>query len=500
MQPKAKDVLKAGAVVSVSKIVARILAFMSGLVIAPAIGPAGYGLFVLCRDLCQTGTMFSRSGFQIGVIRKVRESEDNPLLQSSYIVHAFYISSTISLLMVLFVWFWGENYLATNVYPDERFPSAFRVMVLLVPLLTFFELLNGCYRAYFKVQKSSIATNIIQPSIRLLLIISLFTFTLDLRVVIWGTLFSYLLTVCYLLYDSRKWVLNNLFSPKHLPRINIRSFWGYSFVLAITGSITQLMSKMDSFMIGYFNGPEDLGKYAIIKLAVPVIVLFNAGFNSLLGPTIATLAADKNHKGMAHAMQQHSRWMVISSFPLFLLFVFLGKDLLLVFGKAFTLPPATIILLSGEQLVIALFSSVGFALSMTKNYQLALPVSLLALFINVCLNYVLIPKYGIIGAATATIVAVLIANFVRMSIVCKLYNFFPFDKWIVPPMLLAFVSVFISWYFRNWLGDSTITGAVIASCFFFLLYVILLYFFGLNPADKKLSKAITRKLKTKIAS
>ncbi|MBM9514809.1 oligosaccharide flippase family protein [Desulfogranum marinum] len=497
-QPKAKEVLKAGAVVSLSLIVRRILTFLSGVVIAPAIGPAGYGLFVLCRDLCQTGSTFCRSGFPIGVIRKVRENEGKPLLQSSYIVHAFYISGAISLLLMLFAWFWGENYLATNVYHDERFSSIFRVMVLLVPLLTFFELFGGCYRAYFKVQKSSIAINIIQPSTRLLLILFLFTFSVDLRGVIWGTLLSYLLTICYLLYDSRKWLLTKILSPKHLPKINISRFWGYSFVIAITGLLTQLLDKIDIFMIGYFNGSEELGKYAIIKLAVPVIILFNGAFNSLLGATIAALAADKNYKAMAHTMRQHSRWMVICSFPLFLIFSIWGKDLFLVFGKAFTLPTAAIVLLSAGQLTIALFSSVGFALSMTKNYKAELPTSLLGLFINVCLNYVLIPKYGIIGAATATLIALLTANIFRMFIVCKLYNFFPFDRWVVPPLLLSFASVLDVWYLRNWLGDSTITGAVIASCFFFFLYILLMYFFGLNSSDKILSRVIIKKLRNKI--
>ncbi|WP_167505889.1 oligosaccharide flippase family protein [Desulfosediminicola flagellatus] len=151
MQPKAKEVLEAYAVVSVSSLVGKILAFLSGVIIAPAIGRTAYSLFVLCRDLCQTGSMLCRSGFPIGVIRKIRENEGKPLLQSSYIFHAFYISGAISLLLILFVWFWRENYLATNIYQDERFSAAFRIRVLLVPLLTFLEILNGCYRAYIKV-------------------------------------------------------------------------------------------------------------------------------------------------------------------------------------------------------------------------------------------------------------------------------------------------------------------------------------------------------------
>lgn len=500
IRPKAKEVLKAGAVLSVSSLVGRILVFLSGVVIAPAIGPAGYGLFVLCRDLCQTGSTFSRSGFPIGVVRKIRENEGKPLLQSSYIVHAFYISGAISCLLMLVAWFWGGDFLATNVYQDERFPPIFRIMVLLVPLLTIFELLNGCYRAYFKVQKCSIAINIIQPSSRLLLIIFIFAFSVDIWVVIWGTLFSYVLTVCYLLFDSRKWLLEKLFSLKNLPKINIRSFWGYSFVIAITGALNQLSDKMDSFMIGYFNGSEDIGKYAIIKLAVPVIILFNGAFNSMLGATIAALAADKDYGGMAHAMQQHSRWMVISSFPIFLVFAVWGKDLLLVFGKAFSLPSETIILLAGGQLAIALFSSVGFALSMTNKYQAELPASLLGLFVNITLNYMLIQRYGIVGAAIATLAAILTVNIFRMFIVCRLYDFFPFDGWVVPPMLLSIAAIFVVWYARHWQGDTTIAGAFIASFCFSILYSLLLYFFGLNPADKKLSRAFIKKIKTKFVT
>ena len=495
---KSTKKLKIGLLASTGRIVSQIISFVSGLVVARTIGPNNYGLFILCRNLCQTGSIISRSGFELGVIRKIHENKDKPLSQSSYIANALYISGAISFSILLLVWLWGSKYLSTNIYHNNQFTSAFNVMVILIPLLATFHIYIGLYRAYLKIQQSVIAESILQPISRLVIILVLFIFCTDLWAVIWGTLLSFLFATCYLIYDAKKWIKIHFFAPKLLPKINIGSFWRYSFLIALTSSVNLLLTKMDSFMIGYFNGTEEIGKYAIIQLTVPVIVIFNGSFNKLLGPTIAELASEKNHQGMASAIRQHTRWMVIGSFPLFLIFASFGKELLLIFGQEFTLPAMSIILLAGGQLITALFSSTGFLLSMTKNYKFEFPVLLLALCINIFLNYLLIPKFGITGAATATLVALSMANILRVAIVCKIYDFFPFDRWMLSPFILSTISLSIILFARSALQDSTITGAYISSFCFCILYVIILNVIGLSPDDKKISKGIIIQLRRKI--
>ncbi|WP_319548770.1 oligosaccharide flippase family protein [Desulfogranum marinum] len=495
---KSAKKFKIGLLASAGSIVSQIIAFVSGLIVARTIGPNNYGLFVLCRNLCQTSSILSRSGFELGVIRKIRENKDNALLQASYIAHALYISGALSFSFVLLAWLWGSNYLSNNVYHYDQFNSVFSVMVILIPLLAVFRIYIGLNRAYFRIQQSVIVESILQPVSRLLIILILFIFFVDLWAVIWGTLLSFLFVICYLIYDAKKRIKIYFFSPKLLPKIDIGSYWRYSFMIAITSSVNLLLTKMDSFMIGYFNGAEEIGKYAIIQLTVPVIVVFNGSFNKMLGPTIAELAADNNYKGMASAIRQHTRWMAIGSFPLFLIFAFFGKDLLLIFGKEFTLPAITIVILASGQLVTAIFSSAGFLLSMTKSYKFEFPVLLLALFLNVFLNYLLIPKFGIVGAAVATLIALFMANILRVAIVSEIYSFFIFDKWILPPLILATSSLLLILFARNLLQDSTIAGAFIASICFCVLYVLILNSVGLSPDDKKLSKDIVTLFRKKI--
>ena len=490
--------LKIGLLASTSTLAGQIIAFVSGLVVARTIGPNNYGLFILCRNLCQTGSIFSRSGFEIGMIRKIHDNKGNPLSQSSYITKALYISGAISFSLLLLVWLWGSTYLSTNIYHYNQFTSTFNIMVVLIPLLAVFRIYIGLYRAYYKIQQSVIAENILQPFSRLLIILVLFVFSIDLWTVIWGTLLSYLFVTYYLIYDAKKWIKIYFFTPRLLPKINIGSYWRYSFLIALTSSVNLLLTKMDSFMIGYYNGTEEIGKYAIIQLTVPVIAIFNGSFNQLLGPTIAELASEKNHEGMASAIRQHTRWMVIGSFPLFLIFTSFGKELLLIFGKDFTLPAMTITLLAGGQLVTALFSSTGFLLSMTKNYRYEFPVLLLALLINFFLNYLLIPKFGITGAASATLVALCVANILRVVIVSKIYHFFLFDRWMLFSPVLATISLSITLLTRSVLQDSTILGAYISSFYFCILYIIILNVIGLSPDDQKISNGIVTKLRKKI--
>ncbi|MFV0268565.1 MAG: flippase [Draconibacterium sp.] len=492
--------IKTGFLASAGNIVSRIFSFLSGLIVARAIGPNNYGLFVLCRNLCQTGCIFSKSGFDLSLIRKIRENKDNALLQSSYITSALYITGAISFSLVLLTWLWGSRYLATNAYHYDQFIPVLNVMILLVPIFAVFQIFIGLNRAYFSVKQSIIAENLLQPSSRLLLIIILFFFCSDLWAVILGTLLSYLLVSCYLIEETRKQITIHYFPPKQLPKINISSFWRYSFMIAITNSVGLLLTKMDSFMIGYFNGPEDIGKYAIVQLTVPVIVIFNSSFNKLLGPTIAEFAAENNHQGMAASIKQHGRWMAIGSFPLFLIFAAFGKDLLLVFGKDFSLPTATITILAGGQLVTALFSSSGFLLSLTNKYKFEFPILLTALLQNIILNYLLIPKFGIIGAAGATLASLFTANIIRLTIISKIYNFFIFDRWFFPPILVASLSITLIIYIRFLLQDSTIAGAYIFSAIYLITYLLLLNFIGLNQEDKEISKRITTYFRKKFTT
>ncbi|MFM7794413.1 MAG: polysaccharide biosynthesis C-terminal domain-containing protein, partial [Microcystis panniformis] len=67
-------------------------------------------------------------------------------------------------------------------------------------------------------------------------------------------------------------------------------------------------------------------------------------------------------------------------------------------------------------LVNALTGSVGILLYMTRHTKLISATTAFAALLNVCLNWLLIPKWGVNGAAAATTIAMIAG-----SVICAVW-------------------------------------------------------------------------------
>ena len=91
-----------------------------------------------------------------------------------------------------------------------------------------------------------------------------------------------------------------------------------------------------------------------------------------------------------------------STLPILIILFLLPEFLLSFFGAEFTIAKNTLLILLVGQVGNAMSGSVGYILQMTGNEKLFQNILTLALLLNIVLNFLLIPKYGIIGVAIAS--------------------------------------------------------------------------------------------------
>ena len=97
--------------------------------------------------------------------------------------------------------------------------------------------------------------------------------------------------------------------------------------------------------------------------------------------------------------------------PLALILFIWGKTLLtLIFGTEFEVGYSALVILVLAQLVNASFGAIGVLMNMTRNEKFLARALGIASAANVILNIILIPFFGIIGAATATVISIAIWN------------------------------------------------------------------------------------------
>ena len=106
-----------------------------------------------------------------------------------------------------------------------------------------------------------------------------------------------------------------------------------------------------------------------------------------------------------------ARAMFVSSFPIAMAMVFFGRwFLLLVFGHEFTQGAAVLAILSIGLLMNALGGAAGLILEMSAYAKDTARWMGLAAAVNVLLNRLLIPRWGVEGVAVATAISLILQN------------------------------------------------------------------------------------------
>jgi O-antigen/teichoic acid export membrane protein len=121
--------------------------------------------------------------------------------------------------------------------------------------------------------------------------------------------------------------------------------------------------------------------------------------------------------------------------------------------------------------IIDMYSGLnGLILLSSKKYKIDIIFTLFLLVVTVLLNSVLIPKYGVIGAAIATSVALILYNFSRLIYVLIIFKIHPFKKSQFYILMFFSASFIISTTFLS--GINVWLNTIISLCLFLLPIIL----------------------------
>ncbi|MBT6456251.1 MAG: hypothetical protein HOK37_12010 [Gammaproteobacteria bacterium] len=102
---------------------------------------------------------------------------------------------------------------------------------------------------------------------------------------------------------------------------------------------------------------------------------------------------------------------MIIALPAFLLCLFFPQQLLLIFGTDYQQADSLLMILAFAQFINVFTGSNGYILMMTGHEREFRNIALLSAVLTVILSFILIPFFGAIGAAIATVLGFLTKNF-----------------------------------------------------------------------------------------
>lgn len=201
-----------------------------------------------------------------------------------------------------------------------------------------------------------------------------------------------------------------------------------SFPMFLSGSLFLLMSWVDILMLGFFNSQVDVGIYTIAIKIAGLVTIFLFAINTILGPKISELYHNQKLGALAKLVQKTAILSFLFSLPILFIILLFPDNLLQLFGNDFQTIDSkkTLIILAFGQITNVFFGSVIYILDMTGRHIISRNILLFTAIVNIMLNFILIPKYSICGAAISTSISVFIWGFLGAFYVKKYFNFYAF--------------------------------------------------------------------------
>ena len=112
---------------------------------------------------------------------------------------------------------------------------------------------------------------------------------------------------------------------------------------------------------------------------------------------------------MLEVYQLSTKWILLTSFPLFIFLILFSNEMLMLFGNEFNNNFALQILTTGV-MIQALFGLGSSSLTMSGLQKYNLINGFFALLTNIILNTILIPEFGVTGAAIGTTVSLFLIS------------------------------------------------------------------------------------------
>ncbi len=217
-------------------------------------------------------------------------------------------------------------------------------------------------------------------------------------------------------------------SPEYERRVWLKT----AIPFLLTSSFQVVIEQSSTIMVGYYLGYAQAGFYSAASRMVGLAAFGLVATNAVVAPMISAAYTNNRMDDLKRSLRTASVTVFGLTIPFVAILLLLGEFGLGLFGESFKVAYPALVILCGGQLVNALSGCVGYLMIMTGNERAAARILFCAAVLNVILNAILIPIWGILGAACAAATTLVVWNVWMLVVVWKRLRMNPTVlSWIV---------------------------------------------------------------------
>lgn len=501
LEKSLETVAKGGGILFLGTIIGILLAVVNQILLARILGVDNYGLFYLAFTIVTFFLPFTTLGLYGSLPRFLpfhNGRGENDVTRST-IRFSQILVFFISILIYVIVYLFSEN-ISVNIFHNSNLTPVLKYFSAGIPLLSLSNIFEAIIRSYKAVKFKVVVFDIGIWVVRLFFFVPFIVFGFAL----FGAIVSYLIAMIFTIFISMFFIRKRLFLDqlKYQTVPVAKRLLSFSWPIAVTGIISLFYLKTDVLLLGYYFNSVDVGLYMPALIIAQYVTLFATPFAYIFLPVVSELFGKAKKVSIESLFKSASKWIFMMVLPVFIYLLLFPKEvIILLYGSGYSEGYIPLIILAAGISMNTFTGMTGSILVGGGYTKLNLTVEIIASITNVSLNVILIPIFGILGAAIGTSASYFTRNIASLVFVYKTTKMHAFNKKYIRIVISGLVTFIIFYLLKVFVFP------LFASQFFVLLAgVLLLGFYSLlvlafrcfDKNDIIILRIITKRLKINV--
>lgn len=476
-------------------IIGIVLNYILLIILTRFLVPEEFGTFVLAQSIINFSLIFVFLGLHKALDRFIPfYNSENKIGKIKTLIYAILKVTLFMSLITGIIIYLCSNIIADSIFRNIKLSIALKIMVISIPLLTFSQIVVFIFIGFkelrYQVYIQQVTRNILK------IVLGLFIFLMGFELIgwIWMYICSLFGTSILAFYFFKKNILSTFLKVEKIP-ISFKEIISYSWPLSINSILLLFLGEINFLFLGYFKSVTEVGVFRIYIYMVIILAYVPNSFAKIYKPVISESIAKNNLKEVVYTYKWVSKWIfLINWLGLLILFLF-GPDIIrILFTKNYAIAPTALFILAAGRFLNSSFGPEGMTLEAFGKTKLSMLNSIIRLFTNLILAFLLIPKYGVIGASVATASAITLGGLAGLIEIYLLYRMQPYSLKYIKYICLGLISA-ASAYFLAHRFEMDFFWLIGVIVIFTLIYVAGLHF---SKSLDRIDYLIYFKVKSKV--
>ena len=412
-------------------ILSALVSFIARIVLARNLTLEEFGLFFAVFVFVNFFNLFRNFGLGAALIKYIPEY--NVRKEYDHVKSTIIITSSLRILISLFFGFLFiifSDFLAVYYFKNESAGRILRLLAIFFIVYVISEISKNLFEAFqkpFLYPLVDFSKNVFF----LIMTIILLYFGLG----IFSPIYSYLFVVIITPLIFLPFIFRLFNFSKHrliLSKELIKKYFLFGAPFLFIGIAGIVIGQIDTLILTYFRSLEEVGVYNVVLPSALLLLQFSSAVSVILFPFTSELWAKGEKMKLNYYANATFKYSLMLVIPLGILIFYFSPYLLgLFFGNEYVI--------GGNAMRILIIGVIFYTIANLNQYILAgvgkpkitaKIVTIVALF-NAILNIILIPKYGIDGAALVTTLSYILGLVLSDMYIKKILNFnINYSSWI----------------------------------------------------------------------